>query len=221
MRPAGRVLGVVLGGYGGRGRLLRLGLILGILLISQFWTLANDVYDARQAKRLFGFIGGGASLGGATGAAITASRGERVGTVNLLLVSAARDARLRSGWSSGSSGARSRSGSRAPSSRQRALAAARRFRCCCSRGICNSSHRDRLRRDGRRHHRAAAQHGREREPRSTETDGITQFLAQVTVYLSLIGFVDPGRHDQPYSQAAGHRVRAAHPARGPRHVGRS
>ena len=49
-----------------------LGLILGILLISQFWMLANDLYDARQAKRLFGFIGGGASLGGATGAGITA-----------------------------------------------------------------------------------------------------------------------------------------------------
>ena len=53
------------------------GLILGILLISQFWTLANDVYDPRQAKRLFGFIGGGASLGGATGAAITATLVER------------------------------------------------------------------------------------------------------------------------------------------------
>jgi AAA family ATP:ADP antiporter len=66
-----------------------LGLILGILLISQFWTLANDLYDARQAKRLFGFIGGGASLGGALGAAITALVVEEVGTDNLLLVSAA------------------------------------------------------------------------------------------------------------------------------------
>src|SRR5262245_55435143 len=27
-------------------------LVLGILLISQFWTLANEVFDARQAKRL-------------------------------------------------------------------------------------------------------------------------------------------------------------------------
>ena len=36
-----------------------LGLILGTLLLSQFWTLANDIYDPRQAKRLFGFIGGG------------------------------------------------------------------------------------------------------------------------------------------------------------------
>jgi len=39
-------------------------LILGVLLISQFWTLANDIYDPRQAKRFFGFIGGGAALGG-------------------------------------------------------------------------------------------------------------------------------------------------------------
>jgi AAA family ATP:ADP antiporter len=66
-----------------------LGLVLGIFLISQFWTLANDLYDARQAKRLFGFIGGGASLGGATGAGITALAVKEVGADNLLLVSAA------------------------------------------------------------------------------------------------------------------------------------
>ena len=66
-----------------------LGLVLGVLLISQFWTLANDIYDPRQARRLFGFIGGGASLGGATGAAVTAFAVEEVGTDNLLLVSAA------------------------------------------------------------------------------------------------------------------------------------
>ena len=64
------------------------GLILGILLISQFWTLANDIFDARQAKRLFGFIGGGASLGGALGAAVTAAIVEEVGSEQLLLVSA-------------------------------------------------------------------------------------------------------------------------------------
>ena len=65
------------------------GLILGVLLISQFWTLANDVFDARQAKRLFGFIGGGASLGGALGAAMTAAIVEQVGSEQLVLVSAA------------------------------------------------------------------------------------------------------------------------------------
>ena len=56
------------------------GLILGILLISQFWTLANGIYDPRQAKRLFGFIGGGAMLGGMTGALATAASSRTVGT---------------------------------------------------------------------------------------------------------------------------------------------
>ena len=65
------------------------GQILGVLLISQFWTLANDIYDARQAKRLFGFIGGGASLGGITASALVAFTVNRAGTDNLLLVSAA------------------------------------------------------------------------------------------------------------------------------------
>lgn len=66
-----------------------LALILGILLISQFWTLANDVYDPRQAKRIFGFIGGGASLGGATGAGLTAFLVQSLGAKQMLLVSAA------------------------------------------------------------------------------------------------------------------------------------
>ena len=65
------------------------GHVFGLLLISQFWTLANDVYDARQAKRLFGLIGGGACLGGALGAYVTAARVEEVGSNNLLLLSAA------------------------------------------------------------------------------------------------------------------------------------
>jgi AAA family ATP:ADP antiporter len=65
------------------------GQILGLLLISQFWTLANDIYDARQAKRLFGFIGGGASLGGALGGGLTKFLVPRIGTDNLLLISAA------------------------------------------------------------------------------------------------------------------------------------
>ena len=64
------------------------GLILGVLLISQFWTVANDVYDSRQARRLFGFIGGGASLGGAMGNGITWWLASEVGTDSLLLVCA-------------------------------------------------------------------------------------------------------------------------------------
>ena len=59
-----------------------------MLLISQFWTLANIVYDPRQAKRLFGFIGGGAPLGGIAGSALAASA-NTIGSINLILPGAA------------------------------------------------------------------------------------------------------------------------------------
>jgi AAA family ATP:ADP antiporter len=62
------------------------GLILAVLLTSQFWTLANVIYDPRQAKRLFGFIGGGAPLGGMAGSAV-AAYAKTIGTNNLLLIS--------------------------------------------------------------------------------------------------------------------------------------
>jgi AAA family ATP:ADP antiporter len=64
------------------------GQILGVLLISQFWTLANLVYDPRQAKRLFGFVGGGAPLGGVAGNALAVAA-PTIGATNLLLPSAA------------------------------------------------------------------------------------------------------------------------------------
>src|SRR5262249_627366 len=43
------------------------GALAGSLLISQFWTLANDIYDPRKAKRLFGFICGCSIMGGVGG----------------------------------------------------------------------------------------------------------------------------------------------------------
>src|SRR3954463_15697965 len=64
-----------------------LGLIYGVLLISQFWTLANVVYDPRQAKRLFGFVGGGAPLGGVAGNAL-ALYAPQIGSTNLILPAA-------------------------------------------------------------------------------------------------------------------------------------
>jgi AAA family ATP:ADP antiporter len=64
------------------------GVLAGSLLISQFWSLANDIYDARQAKRVFGFIGGGASLGGIIGAGFAGQYARTIGTNNLLLVAA-------------------------------------------------------------------------------------------------------------------------------------
>jgi ATP:ADP antiporter, AAA family len=65
-----------------------LGLIMGILLISQFWTLANIVFDPRQAKRLFGFIGSGSSLGAILGSLLAVHFAKKIGTENLLLFSA-------------------------------------------------------------------------------------------------------------------------------------
>src|SRR5438552_9489938 len=35
---------------------------MGSLVVIQFWTMANDVFHAREAKRLFGLIGGGGTL---------------------------------------------------------------------------------------------------------------------------------------------------------------
>ena len=64
------------------------GNLLGVLVISQFWTLANGIYDPRQAKRLFGFIGGGVMLGGMTGSGLTSFIIEKVGANTLLLWSA-------------------------------------------------------------------------------------------------------------------------------------
>jgi ATP:ADP antiporter, AAA family len=64
------------------------GVLAGSLLISQFWSLANVIFDARQAKRLFGFVGGGASLGGIVGAGLAGNYAKAIGTNNLLLVAA-------------------------------------------------------------------------------------------------------------------------------------
>ena len=64
------------------------GQIYAILLITQFWTLANIIFDARQAKRLFGFIGAGSSLGGLVGGSLPAFFITQFGSRQLLLISA-------------------------------------------------------------------------------------------------------------------------------------
>ncbi len=45
--------------------------VYGVLSASQFWVLANLVFNVRDAKRLFGFIGSGAILGGLFGGYLT------------------------------------------------------------------------------------------------------------------------------------------------------
>ena len=45
--------------------------LFGVLVTSQFWVIANIVFDLREAKRLFGFIGAGAIAGGIFGGYLT------------------------------------------------------------------------------------------------------------------------------------------------------
>jgi len=165
-----------------------LGLILGILMISQFWTLANDVYDARQAKRLFGFIGGGASLGGATGAAITSLFVTRVGTANMVLLSAVVmlvcvflvTAIVRREQRAGSSDAAVEEEGVGGGEAVRLLRDSKHLQIiaivigCAAMGAAIVEQQLNM--------AAEAQLG------AGQTDNITAFLAQVTVYLSLIGF---------------------------------
>src|SRR5712664_34003 len=62
--------------------------VFNLFVVSVFWAFMVDVFSAEQGKRLFGFISVGGTLGAIVGAAITASLVRKIGTVNLLLVSA-------------------------------------------------------------------------------------------------------------------------------------
>lgn len=62
--------------------------IFGVLTASQFWILANVVFNVREAKRLFGFIGTGAIAGGIFGGYLTNLLAESIGSERLLFVGA-------------------------------------------------------------------------------------------------------------------------------------
>ncbi|MBK9064980.1 MAG: MFS transporter [Acidobacteria bacterium] len=59
-----------------------------LLIVSVFWGFLADLFRSEQAKRLFGAIGLGGTLGGIAGGAITASLAKTLGPVPLLLVAA-------------------------------------------------------------------------------------------------------------------------------------
>ena len=61
--------------------------IFGVFIVMQFWLMASDLYDPREAKRLFGFVGSGAILGGILGGFASRSLAGVLGTANLLLLS--------------------------------------------------------------------------------------------------------------------------------------
>ncbi len=62
--------------------------IFAVLTTSQFWLLANMVFNAREAKRLFGFIGSGAIAGGIFGGYLTTILVPNIGNGNMLLIAA-------------------------------------------------------------------------------------------------------------------------------------
>lgn len=59
-----------------------------ILIISVFWTFMADIYSRTQAKRLFGFVAAGGTLGGIAGPAIATFLVRQIGNNNLMLISA-------------------------------------------------------------------------------------------------------------------------------------
>jgi len=62
--------------------------VFNLFVVSVFWALMVDVFDAEQGKRLFGFIAAGATLGGIVGSSLTASLAGQMSPTYLLLISA-------------------------------------------------------------------------------------------------------------------------------------
>lgn len=58
-----------------------------IVSVTQFWTLANDIFNPQEAKRLFGLIISGGSAGGVIGGILTNRAVKWIHTEDLLLLS--------------------------------------------------------------------------------------------------------------------------------------
>src|SRR2546429_7545728 len=57
---------------------------MGSLVVIQFWTMANDVFHAREAKRLFGLIGAGGTIANVVFGLLVSRYARRIGAPNLL-----------------------------------------------------------------------------------------------------------------------------------------
>ena len=62
--------------------------VFNLFVVSVFWSFMADIYSNTQARRLFGFIAAGGTVGALTGPAITALLVQPLGARNLILVSA-------------------------------------------------------------------------------------------------------------------------------------
>jgi AAA family ATP:ADP antiporter len=61
--------------------------VFNLFVVSIFWSLMADLFRPEQAKRLFGFVAVGGTVGAVVGSSVTAFLADRVGPTNLLLVS--------------------------------------------------------------------------------------------------------------------------------------
>lgn len=61
--------------------------IFNLMVVAQFWSFANDIYNEEQGKRLFAIIGFGMSAGAVFGSFITGRLIEPLGVYQLMLVS--------------------------------------------------------------------------------------------------------------------------------------
>ncbi len=59
-----------------------------MLIISVFWTFMADLFSRAQAKRLFGLVAAGGTLGGIVGPAVATLLATTIGNNNLLLIAA-------------------------------------------------------------------------------------------------------------------------------------
>lgn len=62
--------------------------IFNLMVIAQFWAMANDIYVREQGERLFPVVGFGASMGALFGSVLTSNLVGVLGVETLLLVSA-------------------------------------------------------------------------------------------------------------------------------------
>lgn len=62
--------------------------VFNLFVVSVFWAFMTDIFNTEQAKRLFGFIAVGGTLGAIIGSSLTGFLVHRLGTANLLIISA-------------------------------------------------------------------------------------------------------------------------------------
>lgn len=62
--------------------------VFNLFAVSVFWSYMADVFDNEHAKKVYGYIGAGGTVGAMLGPLLTRTLVERIGVGNLLLVSA-------------------------------------------------------------------------------------------------------------------------------------